>query len=163
VTAAIHPAAPHHLPNFLPGADGSDWLLAFMAVFVVVAVLGFGVMFLTLHSLPERLAHRGHKLQFQVVAVLGLLALLTHIHLFWVAALLLALVDIPDIGGHLRRIAGSAERMAGLPPGGGDTLDPPAPRAPAEARPADAPPPPQRAAGPPSAAPAAAAPPPREG
>jgi hypothetical protein len=120
VTNAIHPAAPHHLPPFLPGADGSDWLLTFVGMLLVVAILGFGVMMLHLHSLPERLAHRGHKLQFQVVAVLGLLALFTHIHLFWVAALLLALVDIPDIGGHLRRIAGAAERMAGLPPGGGD-------------------------------------------
>jgi hypothetical protein len=97
-----------------------------------VSVLGFGVMFLHLHSLPERLAHRGHKLQFQVVAVLGLLALFTHIHLFWVAALLLALVDIPDIGGHLRRIAGAAERMAGLPPGGGDPSGDGPPRPPGQ-------------------------------
>jgi len=144
VTAAIHPAAPHHLPPFLPGADGSDWLLTFVGVLLVVSVLGFGVMFLHLHSLPERLAHRGHKLQFQVVAVLGLLALFTHIHLFWVAALLLALVDIPDIGGHLRRIAGAAERLAGLPPGGGDSAGeqeptPPALQPPAESRNAAAP------------------------
>jgi len=132
VTNAIHPAAPHHLPPFLPGADGSDWLLTFVGVLLVVSVLGFGVMFLHLHSLPERLAHRGHKLQFQVVAVLGLLALFTHIHLFWVAALLLALVDIPDIGGHLRRIAGAAERMAGLPPGGGDPSGDGPPRPPGQ-------------------------------
>ena len=30
--AQIHPAAPHHLPGFLPGADGSDTLLATTAV-----------------------------------------------------------------------------------------------------------------------------------
>lgn len=144
MTNAIHPAAPHHLPPFLPGADGSDWLLTFVGVLLVVSVLGFGVIMLHLHSLPERLAHRGHKLQFQVVAVLGLLALFTHIHLFWVAALLLALVDIPDIGGHLRRIAGAAERLAGLPPGGGDIAGeqearPPALQPPAESRNAAAP------------------------
>ena len=69
-----------------------------MAVILVLSVLGFGLLFLRLHTLPERMAHRGHKLQFEIVAVLGLLALFTHIHLFWVAGLLLALIDIPDFG-----------------------------------------------------------------
>ena len=74
--------------------------------FLLVSVLLFGVLFLTLHTLPERMAHKSHKLQFEIVAVLGLLALFTHIHLFWVAGLLLALIDIPDFGGSLGRIAG---------------------------------------------------------
>jgi len=34
---------------------------------------------------------KSHKLQFEIVAVLGRLALFTHIHLFWVAGLLLVL------------------------------------------------------------------------
>ena len=38
--------------------------------------------------------------------MLGLLALFTHMHLFWVAGLLLALIDIPDFSGSLGRIAG---------------------------------------------------------
>lgn len=118
----LHPAAPHHLPSFLPGPDGSDWLLTFAGITLVGAVLAFGLLFLRIHTLPERMAHRGHKLQFEIVAVLGLLALFTHIHLFWVAGLLLALVDIPDFSGPMRRIAGSAEKIASLPPGGGDTL-----------------------------------------
>jgi hypothetical protein len=42
----------------------------------------------------------------------GLLALFTHIHLFWIAALLLALVDLPDFGTPLRSIAGSVEKIA---------------------------------------------------
>jgi hypothetical protein len=82
-------------------------------------VVGFGVLFFRLHSLPERIAHRGHKIQFEIVAVLCLIALFTHIHLFWVAALLLALIDIPDFGGSLGRIAGSVEKMAGVKPGEG--------------------------------------------
>jgi hypothetical protein len=116
----MHPAAPHHLPFFLPQPDGSDPVMMGTGIFLVGAVLTFGVVFLRLHTLPERLAHRGHKLQFQVVAVLGLLALFTHVHLFWVAGLLLALVDFPDFTGPMRRIAGSTERLAGLPPGAGD-------------------------------------------
>ena len=118
--AQIHPAAPHHLPVFIPGADGSDGLMWVTAGILLVSVLAFGLLFLRLHTLPERMAHRTHKLQFEIVAVLGLLALFTHIHLFWVAGLLLALIDIPDILGPMRRIAGSSERIAGLPPGGGD-------------------------------------------
>jgi hypothetical protein len=65
------------------------------------------------------MAHRGHKIQFEIVAVLGLLALFTHIHLFWVAGLLLAMIDIPDFSGSLARIAGSTEKLAGLEPGQG--------------------------------------------
>jgi hypothetical protein len=40
-----------------------------------------------------------------------------------VLGLLLALIDIPDVTGPLRRIAGSAEKAAGFPPGGGDTTE----------------------------------------
>ena len=75
--AQIHPAAPHHLPGFLPGADGSDTLLATTAVIVVAIVLVVGSLFFRLHSLPERMAHKGHKLQFEIVAVLCLLSLFT--------------------------------------------------------------------------------------
>ncbi len=90
-----------------------------MAVVLMAAVLGVGNLFLRLHTLPERMAHRSQKLQFEVVAVLGLLALFTHQHVFWVAGLLLALVDLPDFGTPLRRIAGSVESMAGIAPGEG--------------------------------------------
>ncbi|WP_270935047.1 hypothetical protein [Falsiroseomonas oryzae] len=123
MTIAMHPAAPHHLPFFVPGPDGADPVLVGVGIFLVVAVIAFGLLFLRIHTLPERLAHRGHKLQFEIVAVLGLLALFTHMHIFWVAGLLLALVDLPDFSGPMRRIAGSAEKIAGLPPGAGDTTD----------------------------------------
>jgi hypothetical protein len=92
-----------------------------MAIILVLAVLGFGILFLRIHSLPERMAHRGHKLQFEIVAVLCLISLFTHMHIFWIAGLLLALIDIPDFGTPLNRIAGSAEKMAGLNPGEGAT------------------------------------------
>lgn len=129
MTANIHPAAPHHLPVFITGPDGSDTLMWVAGVILICAVVAFGVLFLRLHSLPERMAHRTHKLQFEIVAVLGLLALFTHIHLFWVAGLLLALIDFPDFTGPMRRIAGSAERIAGLPPGGGVVDEVAAPQA----------------------------------
>src|SRR5262249_39107025 len=66
---------------------------------------------------PERMAHKSQKLQFEIVAVLGLISLFTHLHIFWVAGLLLAMIDIPDFGTPLREIAGSVERIADATPG----------------------------------------------
>jgi hypothetical protein len=115
----MNPAAPHHLPIFITSPGETDIFMVVMAVVLVLAVLAVGLLFLRLHTLPERIAHRSHKLQFEIVAVLGLLALFTHIHAFWVAGLLLALIDIPDFGNPLRRMAGSLEKIAGLKPGEG--------------------------------------------
>jgi len=122
--ASLHPAASHHLPAFITAPGETDVLMVVMALFLIVAVLAVGLLFLRLHTLPERIAHRGHKLQFEIVAVLGLLALFTHVHLFWVAGLLLALIDIPDFGNPLRRIAAAAEKMAGIKPGEGADKEP---------------------------------------
>ena len=113
MTPTINPAAPHDLPSFITAPGGTDYLLIFSALFLVAAVLAVGLLFLRLHTLPERMAHKSHKLQFEIVAVLGLLALFTHIHLFWVAGLLLALIDLPDISGTFGRMARALERIAG--------------------------------------------------
>lgn len=116
MNGTIHSAAPHHLPVFITAPGDTDVLMVVMAIFLLVAVLAVGLLFLRLHTLPERIAHRSHKLQFEIVAVLGLLALFTHMHIFWVIGLLLALIDIPDFGTPLRRMAASLGRIAGLPP-----------------------------------------------
>ena len=118
---SLHPAASHHLPAFVTTPGETDVLMVVMSLILALGVLGFGLLFLRIHSLPERIAHRGHKLQFEIVAVLCLIALFTHMHIFWVAALLLALIDLPDFGTPLNRIAGSAEKIAGLEPGEGAT------------------------------------------
>lgn len=107
-----HPLASHNLPWFTPGADGSDPLFTVATILVVAAVALLGVLFFTLHSLPERLGHK--KLQFEIVAVLGLLSLFTHVHAFWVAGLLLALIDLPDFGTPLKRMAAALEKQAGI-------------------------------------------------
>lgn len=107
-----HPAAIRDLPPFVTAPGQTDVLFVATAIFLLLAVIGIGVVYLKLHSLPEQLAHRGQKMQFQIVAVLGLLALFTHNHAFWVAGLLLALVPLPDFGTPLSSIAGSLERIA---------------------------------------------------
>jgi hypothetical protein len=121
----LHPAASHHLPSFITAPGETDVLMVVMSLILVLATLGFGVLFLRLHTLPERMAHRSHKLQFEIVAVLGLLALFTHVHLFWVAGLLLAFIDFPDFSGWLGRIASSVERIAGIKPAEGAAEVPP--------------------------------------
>ena len=113
----LHPAAPHHLPFFIPGPDGSDPLIVATGIFLLGTVLWVGTLYWKLHSLPERMAHKSQKLQFEIVAVLGLISLFTHMHIFWVAGLLLAMIDLPDFGTPMRSIAGSVERIADATPG----------------------------------------------
>ena len=111
----LNPLAPHHLPPFITAPGETDVLMVVMGIFLVVAVLAVGNFYLQLHTLPERMAHKSQKLQFEIVAVLGLLALFTHVHIFWIAGLLLAMIDLPDFSTPLRSIASSVERIAGGP------------------------------------------------
>jgi len=110
---------PHHLPFYITKPGETDVLMIVMGIFLVLAVLGVGNIYLRLHSLPERMAHKSQKLQFEIVAVLGLISLFTHMHIFWIIGLLLALVDLPDFSTPLARIAGSVEKIADSegPPG----------------------------------------------
>src|SRR4051794_32096752 len=118
-------AAPHHLPMFITGPGEPDVLFNVMLGFLVFAVLMVVVFYFMLHALPERLAHKGQKIQLEIVAVLGLISLFTHNHLFWIAGLLLAFIPIPDFSTPLERMADSLRRMAGWrrpPPGVGELL-----------------------------------------
>lgn len=83
MSTPTHPDAPHHLPFFLPGPDGSDPVLVGAGIFLIGAVVAFGLLYLRLHMLPDHISHRGQKIQFQIVGVLGLLAMFTHINAFW--------------------------------------------------------------------------------
>ncbi|OYW54907.1 MAG: hypothetical protein B7Y80_10985 [Hyphomicrobium sp. 32-62-53] len=122
MTDGLHPMAPHHLPSFISGPTEGDPLYVLVTLIVLAGVIGLGVLFFTLHSLPERMGHK--KLQFEIVAVLGLLSLFTHIHAFWVAALLLALIDLPDFISPLKRMAAALEKLTGIPPADDTPADP---------------------------------------
>src|SRR6202171_1350743 len=117
VSESLHPSAPHHLPGFITAPGDTDILMVVVGIILIVAVLAVGNLYLHLHTLPERMAHKSQKLQFEIVAVLGLLALFTRSHLFWVIGLFLAMIDLPDFSTPLRSIAGSVEKIAGVPPG----------------------------------------------
>jgi len=113
MTAAPNPIATHNLPFFITAPGDTDVLFNVTLVFVVASIVLTGVIFLTIHSLPERMAHKSKKVQLDIVALLCLLALLTHEHLFWFAAILLAFIDIPDFLTPVTRIASSVETIAG--------------------------------------------------
>jgi hypothetical protein len=113
MTEGLHAEATAHLPPFVTMPGQTDVLFVAMVIFLILAVLGIGLLYFKLHSLPEQMAHRGQKLQFEIVAVLGLLSLFTHNHLFWIAGLLLALVPLPDLSTPLGSMAQSLGRIAG--------------------------------------------------
>lgn len=110
---ALHSLAPHHQPLFITSPGETDMLLVGSGIFLLLALIGVGVLYFKLHALPEQLAHRGQKVQFQVVAVLALLALFTHNHAFWIAGLLLAVVPLPDFTTPLTSMAQSLGIMSG--------------------------------------------------
>jgi len=113
MTTAIHPEATHHLPFFITPPGETDILLNVMIVFLALMVFLFGILYLRLHALPEHMAHRSEKIQYEIVAVLALISLFTHNHIYWILGLLLALVQIPDFSTPLSQMADSLARMAG--------------------------------------------------
>jgi multisubunit Na+/H+ antiporter MnhF subunit len=113
MTEALNPSAPHHLPFFVTAPGQTDVLLVAMLILLLAIVLFVGNLYFQLHSLPERIAHGVNHVQMQVVGVLCLLALFTHNHVFWIAALLLALLELPDFSTPMNSIARSLERLAG--------------------------------------------------
>jgi hypothetical protein len=68
-----HPIATPHLPSFITPPGETDVLMVIMVGVLAFSVVGFGVLFFRLHSLPEQIAHKGQKLQAEVVAVLCLI------------------------------------------------------------------------------------------
>lgn len=137
--ASLHPAATQHVPAFITEPGQTDVLLSVGAVTLIGAIMAVGVFFFWLHSLPERMVH--NKLHYDLVAVLALLSLFTHVHAFWVAALLLAFIkfpdfSIPDFHGPLQNIATSLDKLAAkesAPPAPAPAPGPP-PAPPATAR-----------------------------
>jgi len=127
----LHPAATHRLPGFVTAPGETDVLFVIMAIVVLLGVIGIGIFYWKLHALPEDLAHRGPKVQFELVGVLTLIGLFTHNHAFWIAALLLALIPLPDFMTPLRGIALSLERIAGAAQPAGPAPAPATARAPA--------------------------------
>jgi hypothetical protein len=139
LTASPNPIATTHMPFFITAPGQTDVLFNVTLVFLVACIILTGVVFLTIHSLPERMAHKSKKLLLDLIALLCLLALLTHEHFFWFVAIVLAFIDIPDFLTPVNRIARSVETMArqeaGEKPADVSTSEPPEVATPDELRP----------------------------
>ena len=111
-------SALEHLPFFVTAPGETDILYSAVAVFLVLVAIGFGALYFTIQAIPDRLADTTSKVQLQIVGLLGLLSLVTMNNAYWVAALLLAAVRIPDIVTPLRDIARElgAQRREQAPP-----------------------------------------------
>lgn len=108
----IHPAAPHHLPVYIPSAEGSDPLFMIVVAFMLILFLGAGVLYFKLHSLPEHMGEKANSTQLQLISILAILALFTHNNAFWVLALLLAAIRLPDYLTPIQNIANSLAKIA---------------------------------------------------
>lgn len=107
-----HPTAPEYLPFFLPGADGSDPLFIAVVVILSIVLVSVGALYFKIHALPEHIGEKYNSTQLQLISVLVLLALFTHNNAFWVLALLIAVVRVPDFLTPLQKIAASLGKMA---------------------------------------------------
>src|SRR5262245_57755930 len=101
-----------HRPRFITGPGQTDVLFVVTVVLLIGIVLITGNLYFRLHALPEQMAHKTNKAQMEIVAVLALLALFTHNHLYWIAALLLAFVQLPDFTTPIASMARSLANLA---------------------------------------------------
>jgi hypothetical protein len=111
-TDAINAAATDHLPFFITGPGQTDVLFNVMMLVILVSLIGLGAFYFKLHALPEHLMHGSQKAQLEIVGVLALISLFTHNHIFWIAGLLLAFIDLPDFWTPLDSMARSLKRIA---------------------------------------------------
>lgn len=101
-----------HLPSFITAPGEADILFNAVLVFFAIAVVATMLLYFRLHALPEHVAHRGQKIQYEIVAILALISLFTHNHLFWILGLLLAFITIPDFTTPLVGMADSLAKIA---------------------------------------------------
>jgi hypothetical protein len=94
-----------HLPFYITGPGEIDILFGAVTVSLVAILIGFGALYFTIQAIPDRLVEGAGKAQMQVVGLLGLISLFTMNNAYWIAAILLAAVRIPDIVTPLKEIA----------------------------------------------------------
>ncbi len=99
-----------HLPIFITPPGSTDVLMVVTIIIAIGAVLLLGVFYFSLHALPEKMAHKYGRSHMQIVAILAVLALFTHNNYFWIAALLLAAINLPDYETPLKAIAASLRK-----------------------------------------------------
>jgi hypothetical protein len=106
-----NPIATPHLPVFVAGPGETDVFLIIVVCILLMVVMLVGVFYFTLHSLPEKMAHGADRGKMQLVGLLSLIALFTHNNYFWIAALLLAAVKLPDFLTPIKSLSRSTKEL----------------------------------------------------
>ncbi len=107
-----HSLATEQLPMFISGPGETDGFFIAVVVIASVATMSVGALYFTLHSLPERIAHKVNSNQIYLISIMLLVALFTHNNYFFFGALFLAAVRLPDWSTPLNSIAKSLEDQA---------------------------------------------------
>ena len=110
-TNTPHSMATEHLPMFIAGPGETDVFFIVVVVIAILVTMLFGALYFTLHALPEKMAHKVNSTQILLIGVLSLVALFMHNNYFFIAALLLAAVRLPDWTTPLNSIAISLEEQ----------------------------------------------------
>jgi hypothetical protein len=109
-----HPAFPAHLPWFITEPGQTDTLMVLTGAFLLLFFLTMGVLMFRLLYLPTKIVPQEQKAKYEVVATLCVLAMFAPGNLFWIAAVFVAMVDIPDFTPLLQQIAQAMQRIAQL-------------------------------------------------
>lgn len=107
-----HTLATEHLPMFVSGPGETDGFFIAVVVITILATMSVGLIYFTLHSLPERMAHKVNSNQVLLIGVMSLVAMFTHNNYFFIGALFLAVVRLPDWTTSFNSIAKSLEAQA---------------------------------------------------
>lgn len=113
-----------HLPFYITGPGETDVLFGVVAVALVLILVGFGALYFTIQAIPDRLVKGSSKAQMQIVGLLGLISLFTMNNIYWVAAILIAAVRIPDVVSLFKSQARSQKRMSSSLAEMGPALEP---------------------------------------
>ncbi|SMP11157.1 hypothetical protein [Shimia sagamensis] len=85
------------LPFWVTGPGQTDGFMWAVGVVLVAVLIGFGTLYFTIQSIPDRMATGAHKVQMQLVSMLGLVSLFTMNNAFWIAAILIAAVPLHEV------------------------------------------------------------------
>ncbi|MBE1284701.1 MAG: hypothetical protein GJ676_15425 [Rhodobacteraceae bacterium] len=92
------------LPFWVTPPGETDGFMMVVGFVLVATLLGFGALYFTIQAIPDRMAAGAHKVQMQLVSVLGLISLFTLNNAFWIAAILIAAVPLHEVFPSLKPV-----------------------------------------------------------
>lgn len=95
--SSISDEALARFPFWVTPPGETDSFLITVGLLLVLVLMGFGALYFTVQAIPDRMAAGAHKVQMQLVGVLGLISLFTLNNAFWIAAILIAAVPLHEI------------------------------------------------------------------